>query len=336
MATSESSDKSVEHPFREHRSGGHTSGGQPSVGHHGALVSAESLAAELAAGERPLLLDVRWTLQGADHDGYLEAHLPGAVFCDLDADLAAEPGEGGRHPLPSPETLDATLRRLGVRPGQPVVAYDGGAGAGAARAWWCLRWAGHHEVRVLDGGFAAWLEVGGPKAAGALTGAEAQDGAGALIETAAPTEAGAGGPSDPAPGDLERPTIPGARSTMPVVTAEDLLAGRADALLDARSAERFRGEIEPVDPVAGRVPGATSCPTTALQGPDGRYLPPDQLRTLLAPLVGTGTAAAYCGSGVTASQLVLAAHEVGIELALDPGSWSHWVRDRARPVATGA
>ncbi|MBO1752784.1 sulfurtransferase [Actinotalea sp. BY-33] len=314
MASSESSDQSVEHPSGEHPSGARRS----------ALISAEVLAAELAAGERPLLLDVRWTLQGADRDGYLEAHLPGAVFCDLDADLAAEPGEGGRHPLPSPEVLAATLHRLGVRPGQPVVAYDGGAGAAAARAWWCLRWAGHDEVRVLDGGFAAWLEAGGTTEAGAPTGAGAR------------SEARVGGTSDPAPGDRERPSAPGARSTMPVVTVEDLLAGRAGALLDARSAERFRGEVEPVDPVAGHVPGATSCPTAALQGPDGRYLPPDRLRALLVPLVGEGAAAAYCGSGVTASQLVLAAHEVGIELALYPGSWSHWVRDPSRPVATGA
>ncbi|WP_250446788.1 sulfurtransferase, partial [Actinotalea sp. C106] len=193
---------------------------------------------------------------------------------------------------------------------RPVVAYDGVAGAAAARAWWCLRWAGHDEVRVLDGGLAAWVRAGGPVEVGEV----------------APPEDEAGGSSSSAPGE---------RSTMPVVTAEDL-AGRSGALLDARSAERFRGEVEPVDPVAGHVPGAISCPTTAVQGADGRYLPPDQLRAVLAPLVGDGPGAAYCGSGVTASQLVLAAHEVGIELALYPGSWSHWIRDPRRPVATGS
>ncbi|HWS57358.1 MAG TPA: sulfurtransferase [Actinotalea sp.] len=275
-----------------------------------ALVPVDELIALSAAGDPPLLLDVRWSLAGSDRSGYAAGHLPGAVFCDLDVDLAAPPGDGGRHPLPSVESMTATLRRLGVTPDRAVVVYDGGAGAAAARAWWCLRWVGHPRVRVLDGGLAAWLAADGP------------------------LEAGDVAPSPVAPSSERAPTR---RASMPVVSVDDVLAGRAGTLLDARSAERYRGEVEPVDPVAGHIPGARSCPTTALQHPDGRYLPPDALRAVLAPLVGdpSGPVTAYCGSGVTASQLVLAAHEVGLDVALYPGSWSHWVRDPARPVATG-
>lgn len=271
-----------------------------------ALVQADELRSHLSDGGRPLILDVRWSVAGADRPGYESGHLPGAVFCDLDADLAAPPGDAGRHPLPTAEHMTATLRRLGVTPGREVVAYDDGSGAGAARAWWCLRWAGHRQVRVLDGGLPAWRADGGG------------------IET---------GDVAPQPDDA----VVARTGSMPVTTVDDVGAGRAGRLLDARAAARYRGEVEPIDPVAGHIPGALSCPTARLQRPDGRYLPPSALREILEPVAAGGEpVTAYCGSGVTAAQLVLAAHEIGMDLALYPGSWSHWVRDPARAVATGA
>jgi len=272
-----------------------------------ALVPPAELMSLLSSATPPLVLDVRWSLAGADRLGYAAGHVPGAVFCDLDADLAAPPGDGGRHPLPSAEAMTATLRRLGVAPGRTVAVYDAGAGASSARAWWCLRWAGHADIRVLDGGLAAWRAAGGRVEAG---------------EVAA------------VPGPDAVATV----GAMPVATVDDVVAGRAGTLLDARAAERYRGEVEPVDPVAGHIPGAVSCPTTLLQLPDGRYRPASELRALLDGLVGTSSpdrpVTAYCGSGVTASQIVLAAHDAGLDLALYPGSWSHWVLDPARPVAT--
>lgn len=277
-----------------------------------ALVQPDDLLAELGGPEPPLVVDVRWSLAGADRAGYLAGHLPGAVFCDLDADLASPPGDGGRHPLPSADGLAAVMRRLGVGPGRDVVVLDGGAGGAAARAWWCLRWVGHERVRVLDGGLAAWVAAGGPLEPGEVVPVPAED-------------------------VVVRP------GSMPTVEAADVLAGTVGTLLDARAPERFRGEVEPIDPVAGHIPGAVDVPTAALQGTDGRYLAPDEARAVLLADVagaadpsGAGPAlTAYCGSGVTAAQLVLVGHDAGLTVALYPGSWSHWVRDPARPVATG-
>lgn len=271
-----------------------------------ALVSPERLRHEVES-DPPLLLDVRWTLAGADREAYRAGHLPGAVFCDLDVDLADPPGPGGRHPLPDRERLAESFRRLGVGPGTRVVVYDGGVAAGAARAWWCLRWLGHDDVRVLDGGLPAWVDAGGAVEDGEVEPVPAAQ---------APGRAGA---------------------AMPTVDVGDLLGGRAGVLLDARAGERYRGEVEPIDPVAGHIPGARSLPTSLLLGPDGRYRSADELRALLADAGarGEGPAAAYCGSGVTAAQVVLAAHEAGVDVALYPGSWSHWITDPARPVATG-
>ncbi len=271
-----------------------------------ALVNPSRLRTELD-DTPPLLLDVRWTLAGPDRAAYVAGHLPGAVFCDLDAELAAPPGAGGRHPLPSRELLAESLGRLGVRPGRGVVVYDGGVAAAAARAWWCLRWLGHEDVRVLDGGLPAWVAAGGGLEAGEVT-AE-----GVVPAAAAPS------------------------SSMATVSAEEILGGYDGVLLDARAPERFRGEMEPVDPVAGHVPGARSLPTSRLLDAGGRYLPAAALRELFAEagVEGEQPVAAYCGSGVTAAQLVLAAHEAGLDAALYPGSWSHWITDPARPVATG-
>ncbi|MFP5336511.1 MAG: sulfurtransferase [Actinomycetes bacterium] len=250
----------------------------------------------VTAGEVPpaaLLLDVRWTLSGSDRAAYEAEHLPGAVFCDLDRVLADPPGAGGRHPLPGPDELAGRLARLGVSVRRPVVAYDGGAGAAAARAWWCLRWLGHRDVRVLDGGLPAWRDAGRPLEAG-------------WVEPEPVPDAGL-----PAPGFPH----------LPVLDAEGAArTARDGVLLDARSPERFRGEAEPVDPVAGRIPGAVNAPDPAVA----------------ADVVGdVRPVGAYCGSGVSAAQTVLALSAAGIEAALYPGSWSEWVTDPSRPVARG-
>ena len=277
-----------------------------------ALVQPDVLLAELGGAQPPLVVDVRWTLAGPDRAGYLAGHPPGAVFCDLDADLASPPGEGGRHPLPTVDGLAAVMRRLGIGPGRDVVVLDGGAGGAAARAWWCLRWVGHERVRVLDGGLVAWVAAGGPLEPGEVTPVPSAD-------------------------VVVRP------GSMATVEAADVLAGRAGTLLDARAPERFCGDVEPIDPVAGHIPGAVDVPTAALQGADGRYLAPDEARAvLLAGMAGAPGSArvapaltAYCGSGVTAAQLILVGHDVGVDIALYPGSWSHWVRDPEHPIATG-
>jgi thiosulfate/3-mercaptopyruvate sulfurtransferase len=276
-----------------------------------ALIQAQQLLPLLEGERPPLLVDVRWSLDGPDREGYEQGHLPGAVFCDLDAELASPPGQAGRHPLPSREQLQSTMRRLGIASDRDVVVYDGGSGLPSARAWWCLRWAGHGRVRVLDGGLLTWLAAGG------------------TLE---------GGDVAPVPAPRARAHI----GAMPTVTVGDVADGRVDVLLDVRAGERYRGEKEPVDPVAGHIPGAVSLPISEVLADDGRLLPPDQLRAALAPLLpmasppeGSVAVAAYCGSGVTAAQMVLALHEADVDAALYPGSWSEWIADRSRPVATG-
>lgn len=273
------------------------------------LLSTDRLAALVDSADPPVLLDARWRLQGTPGaKSYAEAHLPGAVFADVDADLAGEPGAGGRHPLPDPAALQAFLRGAGVRTGQPVVAYDDGDGSIAARVWWLLRWSGHPEVAVLDGGYAAWTEEGRPVTADV--------------------------PS-PALGDIV--VSPGG---MPLVDADGAAElARTGSLLDARARPRYAGETEPVDPKAGHIPGAVNAPFADHIGPDGRWRSPAELATRFA---GLGVAAdqpvgAYCGSGVTAASVLLALEVSGTaeNPALYAGSWSHWARDDARPVATG-
>lgn len=284
------------------------------------LVTPADLAAEMSpemssgsGAYRPVVLDVRYRLGGPpgrpDHDA---GHIPGAVFVDLDADLAAAPGPAGRHPLPEPDQLQAVLRAAGVHDGSRVVAYDDGNGLAAVRAWWLLRWARLPAARVavLDGGWAAWTAAGQP------TTAEA---------------------SAPEPGDVT--VRPGA---MPTVDADEAarIAGTG-VLIDARAAARYRGETEPIDPLAGHVPGAHNVSVLDFAGPDGRWLPPAELAARFAGVdVAAPEVAAYCGSGVTAAALVLAAEQSGLRtpdrpVALYPGSWSNWVADPERPVALG-
>ena len=274
------------------------------------IVDPQQLLDRERAGRPAVLLDVRWALgDSRGHEHYLAGHLPGAVFVDLDRELAAPPSPAaGRHPLPALADLQAAARRWGVRAGSAVVAYDDAGGLAAARAWWLLRWAGLADVHLLDGGLTAWRRAGLPLEAGEV---------------------------HPAAGDVVL-----AGGALPVVDADATaaLAAGGGVVLDARAGERYRGETEPIDPRAGHVPGATSAPTAANLDAEGRFLPAAVLRERFAALgVTEGTpVAVYCGSGVTAAHeiaaLTLAGHG---DAALYPGSWSQWSHDPARPAATG-
>ncbi|MGR6973273.1 sulfurtransferase [Streptomyces cynarae] len=278
-----------------------------------AIISASELASELAGARPPTLLDIRWQLStataagAAPFDGraeYAAGHIPGAVFVDLDTDLADPPGPAGRHPLPDIERFGAAMRAAGVFSDRPVVVYDGGQGWAAARAWWLLRFTGHPDVRVLDGGLPAWE---GSLATG--------------IETASEQ-----GDFRPAPGAL------------PLLDADGAAAlARTGLLLDARAGERYRGEVEPIDPVGGHIPGAVSAPTAQNLTETGHFLPQEELAERFKALgVTEGTeVGVYCGSGVSAAQQVLALTLAGIPAALYVGSWSEWSSDSNRPVAVG-
>ncbi|MFI9821187.1 sulfurtransferase [Streptomyces sp. NPDC052013] len=277
-----------------------------------AIISASELASELAGGNPPVLLDVRWQLSVAKTAGeppfdgraaYLAGHLPGAVFVDLDRELASEPGERGRHPLPDLGVFGAAMRRAGVSRGRAVVVYDGGLGWGAARAWWLLRWTGHPDVRVLDGGLPSW------------------EGA---LETSVPR---------PVEGDFE--PVPAVSGLLDADGAGAL--ARSGVLLDARAGERYRGEVEPIDRVGGHIPGAVSAPTTENVGADGRFRPAEELAARFKELgVSEGTrVGVYCGSGVSGAHEVLALAVAGIPAELYVGSWSEWSSDPERPVAVG-
>ena len=270
---------------------------------HGPLVTPEELAALL--GEVSVL-DVRYAMGAPPGEAEFAAgHVPGAVYVDLDADLAAPPGERGRHPLPDAEGFSAAMRRAGVSAGRPVVVYDDWQGRAAARAWWLLRLRGHPDVRVLDGGWSAWLAEGRPTQTEAVR---------------------------PAPGDFVAADEP----QVPLVEVGGVR--EVAVLVDARAPERYAGVVEPVDPVAGHVPGAVNVPTTENLDQDGRFRPADELREVYARVgaVAGASVAAYCGSGVTAAHDVLAMEVAGVRAALYPGSWSEWVADPARPVERSA
>jgi thiosulfate/3-mercaptopyruvate sulfurtransferase len=266
------------------------------------LISAAELTAAL--NDDVTLLDVRYRIGGPPgHKEYAAGHIPGAAYVELDRDLATPAGSGGRHPLPDVDVFEAAMRRAGVRDDRPVVVYDDWAGHAAGRAWWLLRHHGHPDVRVLDGGLSVWAAEGGSLEAGEV---------------------------QPEPGDFT--ARPGA---MPVVEADGVLD--VPVLVDARAAERYRGEVEPIDPVAGHIPGAVNVPTTANLRADGRFRSAEELRAIYAEVGATEGAevAAYCGSGVTSVHDIIAMEIVGIRSALYPGSWSGWIADPDRPVETG-
>ena len=273
------------------------------------LIDAAGLNTRMASGQRTVLLDVRWALgdpEGRSH--YLKEHIPGAVYVDLPTQLAdpADPGRG-RHPLPSLARFQEAARSWGVGDGDVVVAYDDAGNTSAARLWWMLRNAGVRTVYLLDGGLAAWRRAGLP------------------VE---------GGEVEPAAGDV---TL--ADGGMPVTDADGAAGWAAEGvLLDARAAERYRGDVEPVDPRAGHIPGAVSAPTTANLDDGGLFLPAEELRKRFANLgVDAATpTAVYCGSGVTASHEIAALEIAGFSATLFPGSFSEWSNDSSRPVATGA
>ena len=304
----------------------------------GPLVSAGQLAAELAGPGAPVVLDCRWSLAGGpDRAGYECGHLPGAVFVDLDRDLSAPPARrgdpGGRHPLPDPAAFEAAMRRAGVREDRPVVAYDQGEPGGAARAWWLLGWFGHRNARVLDGGLAAWVAAGLP-----LVTDVPDPGPGDLTARPGPPGDHPGGPPDPpdSPGDHPGgPPDPSGRRALVDADGAAALAA-AGVLLDARAPARYQGLEEPVDPVAGHIPGAVNLPMADLLTDHGLVPAATLRRKLAAAGAGPGTpVGAYCGSGVVAAHLVLALEAAGVPAALYAGSWSDWVADPARPVATG-
>ncbi len=240
---------------------------------------------------------------------YLAGHLPGAVFVDLDADLADHSATGrGRHPLPTPQALAASARRWGLNAGDAVVVYDDWNGQAAARAWWLLRAAGVSNVRILDGGWAAWQRSGGPVATGEVA---------------------------PAAGDITITSLHG----LAAVDA-DAVAAQAQSpdnlVFDARTAARYRGDEEPLDPRAGHIPGAVSAPTAENLTADGTFKPVAELRERFEKLgAGAAPVTVYCGSGVTATHQIAALAIAGYDAALYPGSWSEWSSDPQRPVATG-
>lgn len=274
----------------------------------GPLVTVDALQRELFSASPPTVLDVRWTLQGTDRAAFRAGHLPGAVFVDLDTELTGPPGPGGRHPLPQPAVLQQLFVRAGIHPDTAVVVTGQADTAVAARAWWLLRWAGHRSVRVLDGGVGAWRRAGLPLEVG--------DGA------------------DPGGGTAQVRV-----GHMPTVDTDGAAIHGADphrVLLDAREPARHRGEIEPVDPIPGRIPGAVNLPVAAVHTVDGHLAPRARLHTVLAA-AGAGPhvpTVAACGSGVTACALVLAGDIVGRRFALYPGSYSQWCAQH-RPVEVG-
>jgi thiosulfate/3-mercaptopyruvate sulfurtransferase len=280
------------------------------------LISADDLRAALAAGREIVLVDTRFDLAdvNAGEASWRAGHLPGALYLHLDRDLCG-PKVGpdgafrGRHPLPARADFAATLGRCGITPATQVVALDAQGGVYAARLWWMLRWMGHEAVAVLDGGVGAWSASGG-----------------ALVTDA--------------PQPRAAPPYPERSSRTSTIAADALAAelGRVP-LLDARAAERFRGDVEPLDTAAGHIPGALNRFFKDNLGADGRFKPAAQLRADFDALLGmydARTAVHQCGSGVTACHNLLAMEHAGLTGSrLYPGSWSEWSSDPARPIARG-
>jgi thiosulfate/3-mercaptopyruvate sulfurtransferase len=271
------------------------------------FVTTQALVAELGAGRPPVLADVRWALDGSEgHHTYLQGHLPGAVYVDLDDDLSGPASAAdGRHPLPSPERFARALGAVGIGDGDRIVAYDALGGVVAARLVWLLRAIGQ-DAAVLSGGLAAWP---GPLERGQV--------------------------SRPA---TVRTPVPWPETCLADADAVAVLARTPEAVvLDARERPRFRGDHEPVDARPGHVPGARNLPTSALLDTDGRLRDPAAIRAHAEDVgaVAADEVVAYCGSGVTACFDLLALETVGVRGRLFPGSWSAWAADPARPVSTG-
>lgn len=277
------------------------------------LIDAPTLADHLDDPDW-IVFDCRFSLADPErgHRDYLAGHIRGAQYLDLNRDLSARvvPGKTGRHPLPSVEEAARLFGGRGVGPNAQVIAYDDRAGSIAARLWWMLKWLGHDAVAVLDGGWSSWVARRGPTATG--------------DERRAPAPFQA----RPRP-DFE-------------VTVDEIRqrGGRSDfVLFDARASERYRGEAEPIDPVAGHIPGARSLPFQKNLGPEGRFLPPAELKRRFEAALGDSSASeavVYCGSGVTAAHDLLAFEVAGLERPrLYAGSWSEWITDPDRPVALG-
>jgi thiosulfate/3-mercaptopyruvate sulfurtransferase len=274
-------------------------------------VSVEQLAAVLdeaaATGSAIVLADVRWTLNGPPgRPAYEAGHLPGAVYLDLESELTTHGPVGGRHPLPDPDVLQRALRRAGVSATTPVVVYDGATSLAASRLWWLLSDAGHPDVRVLDGGYAAWLAAGRP------------------VETGP-------GPT-PAAGDFVVES--GHRRVVDAEAVAGLSrAGTGPVLVDVRAADRYAGENETIDPIAGHIPGAVNRPSMANLTESGRFRSAAEIAEGYADLPGEPVL--YCGSGITAAHTLLALEMTGRTGAIYPGSWSDWITDPDRPRATG-
>jgi thiosulfate/3-mercaptopyruvate sulfurtransferase len=279
------------------------------------LISAADLAARLDAPD-VRVFDVRHDLtnHAAGRQAYDAGHIPGARYLDHETELAAaRTGKNGRHPLPSRAAFGALMAAHGVTPKTLVVAYDASGGMYAAHRWWMLRWLGHDQVAVLDGGWQAWTAAGLP------TTTEA----GAAVRAGQPVEPGA--------------SLAGSVDAQAVL---DNISRQAFTVIDARAANRYRGEVEPMDPVAGHIPGALNRPNGENLQADGRFKPAAQLREEFATLLDGRDPAAIvhqCGSGITACHNLLSMEIAGLSGSrLYPGSWSEWCSDPSRPVATGA
>lgn len=272
------------------------------------LIEVDELAAQLRDDHRPTVIDVRWSLGGPSRlPDFLAGHIPGARWVDLETELSDHQRTGGRHPLPEPAAFESAMRRAGVAGDRPVVVYDSDNALAASRLWWMLTDAGHDDVRVLNGGYAAWIAAGQPT----------EDG---------PGEQPAAGDFTVRPGHL--PTIRGDQ------LAARIAAGEAPLIIDVRGAERYAGESEPIDPVAGHIPGAINVPSMINVDETGRFRDAQQIAANFPdPDVSN---VVYCGSGITAAHTALARAVAGLPLpTIYPGSWSDWITDPDRPVATG-
>jgi thiosulfate/3-mercaptopyruvate sulfurtransferase len=282
---------------------------------HSTLVSTEELSQHLSDPSW-LVVDCSFMLAKPDEaeKNYLQGHIPGAIYAHLDRDLSTPiiPGVTGRHPLPTPEEAARRFGQMGIAQGMQVVAYDEVGGALAAvRLWWMLRWLGFYSVAVLDGGLVKWLAEDRPQQ----------------------------------PGSIRRPPAgfvphPHPEMLVPVEQVERLRLDPSYRLIDVRTPERYRGEAEPIDPVAGHIPGALSLPYARNLAEDDTFRSPSELRTLYEPLLGNippEKVVFYCGSGVTSVHSILALLVAGLgETRLYAGSWSEWIAPCTRPVATGA